>query len=150
MKKREFSKLMEGLDNAIAFAEGDTARAKKVHTVTVPAVDPRATRESLNLTRAEFAHRFYLKTRTLQNWEQGARVPDDAARLYLLLVQHNPEMVRSTLEPLLGDETAALQVPAHIAARAIKQGHTTRTIRNRPASGGSRTSAKAGRRRVRA
>lgn len=148
MEKRDFSKLMEGLDNAIAFAEGDATKAKKVHTVTVPAVDPRATRQSFNLTRAEFAHRFYLKPRTLQNWEQGARVPDDAARLYLLLVQHNPEMVRRTLEPLLGDDAAALQVPVHIAGRAM--GHAPAAIRHRPVGGGGRTTAKAAGRRVRA
>lgn len=123
MKKRDFSKLMEGLDNAIAFAEGDAAKAKKLHTVTVPAVDPRVTRQKLQLTRTEFARRFYLKTRTLQNWEQGARVPDDAARLYLLLVQYNPELVQQTLAAIFGEDATATSVPpAHITGRRMRTG----------------------------
>lgn len=60
--------------------------------------DIRAIRETLNLSQAGFAKRFGLNLRTLQDWEQGRREPDQVAWLYLKVVAHAPKIVEAALE----------------------------------------------------
>ena len=52
-----------------------------------------ALRECLKLSRRKFADRFGLEVRTLQEWEQGRRVPDRAARVLLTVIDHDPDSV---------------------------------------------------------
>jgi len=124
MDKQHFAKLIEGLDNAAALAQGDASKAKKTHVV--PVVDARETRKVLNLTRHQFAERFFLSARTIQNWEQGLRTPDDAARLYLLLVRHNPVMVQETLAQVFSAAADSGQsgVSTHVVGRARPRAKT--------------------------
>lgn len=105
MEKEEFAKLMEGLHNAQAHAEGDVSKARKVHHFTVPAVDPRMTRERLNMSRGQFATVYCINKRTLQGWEQGARQPDDSARLLVALIDRYPEDMRDKIR----DTVTAIQ-----------------------------------------
>jgi putative transcriptional regulator len=65
--------------------------------VLLPAVDVRAIRKAQGLTREQFAHRYGLQPRTLQEWEQGRRMPESAAHAYLLVIQNEPEAVRRAL-----------------------------------------------------
>jgi len=48
----------------------------------VPDVDVRAIREGQGLTREQFAERYGLQVRAIQEWEQGRRKPEPAVRLY--------------------------------------------------------------------
>ena len=50
-------------------------------------------RKRLRLSRQKFADRFGLDIRALQEWEQGRRVPDRAARVLLTVIDRNPEAV---------------------------------------------------------
>jgi putative transcriptional regulator len=59
--------------------------------------DIRAIRETFNLSQAGFAKRFGLNLRTLQDWEQGRREPDQIVRLYLKVVAHAPDTVTAAL-----------------------------------------------------
>ena len=59
----------------------------------------RALRDGMNLSRQKFAERFGLDARTLQDWEQGRRVPDRAARVLLTVIDREPEAVARALEP---------------------------------------------------
>ena len=59
--------------------------------------DIRTIREAFHLSQAGFAKRFGLNLRTLQDWEQGRREPDQVARLYLKVVAHAPDTVRTAL-----------------------------------------------------
>jgi putative transcriptional regulator len=69
-----------------------------VHQVRItPEVDVRAIREQTGLSRTKFAERFALDPRALQDWEQGRRRPDRAARAYLTVIARNPEAVRDAL-----------------------------------------------------
>lgn len=52
-----------------------------------------ALRKRLRLSRQKFADRFGLDARALQDWEQGRRVPDRAARVLLTVIDHDPEAV---------------------------------------------------------
>ena len=52
-----------------------------------------ALRKRMKLSRRKFADRFGLDLRAVQDWEQGRRVPDRAARVLLTVIDHNPEAV---------------------------------------------------------
>ena len=52
-----------------------------------------ALRKRLRLSRQKFADRFGLDARTLQDWEQGRRVPDRAARVLLTVIDYDPDAV---------------------------------------------------------
>ena len=52
-----------------------------------------ALRKRLRLSRQKFADRFGLDVRALQEWEQGRRVPDRAARVLLTVIDREPEAV---------------------------------------------------------
>ncbi|MFP6747131.1 MAG: helix-turn-helix domain-containing protein [Alphaproteobacteria bacterium] len=57
----------------------------------------RALRKRLKLSRQKFADRFGLDARAIQDWEQGRRVPDRAARVLLTVINHDPEAVERAL-----------------------------------------------------
>ena len=52
-----------------------------------------ALRKRLRLSRQRFADRFGLDVRALQDWEQGRRVPDRAARVLLTVIDKDPDAV---------------------------------------------------------
>lgn len=56
-----------------------------------------ALRKRFRLSRQKFADRFGLDVRALQEWEQGRRVPDRAARVLLTVIDRNPEAVVKAL-----------------------------------------------------
>lgn len=52
-----------------------------------------ALRQGMKLSRKKFADRFGLDARAVQDWEQGRRVPDRAARVLLTVIERDPEAV---------------------------------------------------------
>ena len=50
-------------------------------------------RKRLKLSRRKFADRFGLDVRALQEWEQGRRVLDRAARVLLTVIDRDPDSV---------------------------------------------------------
>ncbi len=54
-------------------------------------------RRSLGLSQKGFAEAYAIPLRTLQNWEGGAREPDEAAKALLTLIAHEPERAREIL-----------------------------------------------------
>ena len=63
----------------------------------VPDVDVRAIREGQELTREQFADRYGLQARAIQEWEQGRRKPEPAVRAYMLVIKNQPAAVRKAL-----------------------------------------------------
>ena len=63
----------------------------------VPDVDVRAIREGQGLTREQFAERYGLQARAIQEWEQGRRKPEPAVRAYMLVIKNQPAAVRKAL-----------------------------------------------------
>jgi putative transcriptional regulator len=55
--------------------------------------DVRRLRMRLRMTQAEFAKRFGLSRRTVEQWEQGRTVPDRPARILLAVIERNPRVV---------------------------------------------------------
>ena len=60
--------------------------------------DIAAIRKRLGLSQSAFARRFQINLRTLQDWEQGRRAPEDIARAYLRVIAHDPDVVAAALE----------------------------------------------------
>jgi DNA-binding transcriptional regulator YiaG/predicted nucleotidyltransferase len=58
----------------------------------VKPVDVIQIRKSYRLTQAEFAAMLRVSLRTLQNWEQGRRVPEGPAQVLLQMAARYPEM----------------------------------------------------------
>ncbi len=63
------------------------------------AVDVRALRQRLGLTREGFAARYGLELETVRNWEAGRRDPDTTARSYLQAISNDPEQVERAYAP---------------------------------------------------
>lgn len=100
---KAFDEIAAGLNDALAYARGDTAGSKTYQVRTAPVVDCKAIRQRMGLTQAEFARRFGFRLATLQDWEQGKRQPDTAARLLYRVIEREPEAV----ERALADEQTA-------------------------------------------
>ena len=49
------------------------------------------------MSQAEFASRFGFKLDAVQNWEQGRRRPEGAARAFLRVIEREPEAVQRAL-----------------------------------------------------
>jgi putative transcriptional regulator len=61
------------------------------------AVDVWAIRHKLQMTQAAFALRFGFSEAAIKDWEQGRRQPEQAARVLLMVIDHNPEAVVEAL-----------------------------------------------------
>ena len=56
-----------------------------------------ALRKRMKLSRQKFVDRFGLDARAVQEWEQGRRIPDRAARVLLTVIDRDPEAVARAL-----------------------------------------------------
>ena len=107
-KRKLFDELMEGVDAMQQQREGKiTLRSHEVEELPpleVGAELIRDTRECMHVSRAVFARRLRVSTRTLENWEQGRARPNAQAAALILMVRKFPD----TLEKLsaLGNRAA--------------------------------------------
>lgn len=100
MEKKYFDELMTSLEDAAAFAQGDTSRARVVEVDTddpVPeykAADVARTRQALNLSQSALARALGVSSRTVESWEAGKNVPSGAARHLLFLLDGDHSLVQ--------------------------------------------------------
>ncbi len=66
----------------------DLKRGETGRTLNVPPVAE--IREKTGLSQSRFATLLGVSVRTLQDWEQGRRIPSGAARTLLLIADKNP------------------------------------------------------------
>ena len=86
------------LGEVLAHVRGETALSCRI--VDDPAAGRiAALRKRMKLSRTKFADRFGLDARAIQDWEQGRRVPDRAARVLLTVIDRDPEAVVRALAP---------------------------------------------------
>jgi len=83
--------LIASMQEAVAIVRGE-AEPARVH-LPPGAVDVRAIRTRLGLSRPAFAERIGLAVAAVRDWEQGLRRPDPAARVLLLVISRSPEVV---------------------------------------------------------
>ena len=86
--------ILRGARQALTYARG----AREGFVAHVPdEVDVAAIRKRLGLSQSDFATQFGFKLDALQNWEQGRRRPDGAARAFLKVIEREPAAVQRAL-----------------------------------------------------
>jgi putative transcriptional regulator len=63
-----------------------------------PRTDVRALRERLGVSQSEFARRYLLSVRTVQQWEQDQREPSEPARVLLFAIARDPSGLERVLK----------------------------------------------------
>lgn len=87
----------EALEEVLTHVRGETPLPCRI--VDDPAAEHIvALRKRMKLSRQKFADRFGLDARAVQDWEQGRRVPDRAARVLLTVIDRDPEAVVRALD----------------------------------------------------
>ncbi len=90
--------ILQGLEEAIAFARGEDVGTVVRRIAVVPAdVDVKRIREARGLSQAGFAAAYGFTIDSIRNWEQGRRRPDVAARVLLTVIAREPEAVERAL-----------------------------------------------------
>lgn len=91
-----YESVSKGLEEALAFADGNMTAAK-VHEVSVVDVDVAEVRQRTGLSQAEFARSIGVAKGTLLNWEHGRRNPTGPAQVLLALIAKKPSVVQDLL-----------------------------------------------------
>ena len=98
MKRRNVAnELVDAMREAASIAEGKMKPARITTFKPSIALEVRKIRAATGLSRAEFCSRYALDVRALQDWEQGRRRPDRAARAYLTVIARRPKAVEEAL-----------------------------------------------------
>src|SRR5689334_16237292 len=85
--------LIEGMKLVLAHQRGEI----ELEQVWPKPVDVKAIRKGVNMSQAQFSRAYGISKRALQEWEQGGRQPDSAARAYLTVIAKEPVVVRRAL-----------------------------------------------------
>jgi putative transcriptional regulator len=85
--------LVEGMKLVLAHQRGEI----ELEQVWPRPLDIKAIRKRVKMSQGEFARAYSISKRALQEWEQGGRQPDSAARAYLTVISREPDMVRRAL-----------------------------------------------------
>jgi putative transcriptional regulator len=90
--KKAFDKIAASIEDAIAFAEGDESRAR-----VIKPVDVKALRQRIGKTQDEFSKDYKLPIGTVRDWEQHRREPETGSKVYLSMIEVDPEGVKQIL-----------------------------------------------------
>lgn len=93
MKDEDFAGIMAGLNDALAYAQGDVSRG-----TVVSGPDVKAIRAVTKKSQKAFANTYRLPIGTVRDWEQGRRQPDAPARVLLSIIKADPDAVEKLLE----------------------------------------------------
>ncbi len=94
MKNKQFKELLDSIGQARKIHAGSikASRVTKFNPIMV-----RNIRLKLHTSQAVFAHMIGVSIDTLQNWEQGRRMPEGPALALLKVAQVNPRAVIKAL-----------------------------------------------------
>ncbi len=90
MRNKDFKDLLTSIEQARRIHTGKIkpGRVSGFHPIIVTNI-----RKKLHVSQAKFAHIIGVSIDTLQNWEQGRRVPEGPALALLKVAEANPEAV---------------------------------------------------------
>ncbi|WP_375380363.1 helix-turn-helix domain-containing protein [uncultured Sphingomonas sp.] len=92
MEDTDFAGIAAGLDDAIAYARGDTSRGR------VATVDVKAVRNRTAMSQDRFAATFGFRAGTVRDWEQGRRQPDTGSATLLRMIAVDPDGVQAIMD----------------------------------------------------
>ena len=96
MKEELFTDLLQSVREGGAILRGEKLPSREF---TVEKPDVQKIRANYNLSQKEFASMLGISKDTLQNWEQGRRQPQGAARVLLQVAAKHPEAVWDVVQP---------------------------------------------------
>jgi putative transcriptional regulator len=96
MKDELFAELLESVREGAAILRGEQQPSR---TFTIQEPDVKEIRERYNLSQGQFASLLGISVKTLQNWEQGRRIPRGPARVLLQVAAKHPEAVWDVVRP---------------------------------------------------
>jgi len=99
VKEELFEELFASVREGGAILRGETAPSRKF---VVDKTDVKRIRANYRLSQGQFAALLGISVATLQNWEQGRRVPKGAARVLLQVAAKHPETVWDVVKPAIG------------------------------------------------
>lgn len=85
---------LAGLREAVAHSKGEAVDGLVVRKVA----DPKAIREKLHLSQAEFSTAFGISVSTLRDWEQNRKTPEGPAQILLRVIDAAPEIVKRVVK----------------------------------------------------
>lgn len=88
MDKKHFEGLLRGIREAGKIKRGEMAPSR-VFAFTPE--DIKKIRGNLNLSQKEFCRMIFISIKTLQNWEQGRRLPQGPALALLMILKKDPK-----------------------------------------------------------
>jgi putative transcriptional regulator len=97
MKETLFDDLVASVREGGAILRGEKQPAR---AYAMDKSDIQAIRERYQLSQAEFARLLGISLDTLQNWEQGRRVPRGPARVLLQVAEKHPGVVWDVVKPI--------------------------------------------------
>jgi len=95
MNKRDLESIKRGMAQAKAYLAGEREGFRAHEPVNI-----RKMRAALNLTQRDFAERFRLNPRTVEQWEQGRSHPDLGTETYLRLIESHPQQIAAMVSEL--------------------------------------------------
>ena len=96
MKDELFKELVVSVREGGAILRGETTPLRKF---VVDKTDVKRIRVNYRLSQGQFAALLGISVATLQNWEQGRRLPRGAARVLLQVAAKHPETVWDVVKP---------------------------------------------------
>jgi putative transcriptional regulator len=90
------SRILKSARQALAYAKG-TADTHEYGVHVPETLDVKAIRHKVRMSQEEFAQRFGVSKRTVQDWEQNRRSPSGPSRALLVVIDREPEAVRRAL-----------------------------------------------------
>lgn len=93
MDNSHFERVKSGLEDAIAYMQGDHTRAK---VYEVPVLNVKELRQQLDMTQTELAQLIGSTQQTVASWEQSSsqRYPVGPTQKLLFLLQRRPEIAQ--------------------------------------------------------
>lgn len=95
MNDELFAELLDSVREGGEILQG---KREPVRKYQVNAPDVKRIRTEYALSQSEFAAMLGVSVKTLQNWEQGRRSPQGAARILLQVAAQHPTVVREVVE----------------------------------------------------
>lgn len=94
MSKSAFDQIAAGMNDSIAYANGETEGSE---THIPQQVDLKAIRKHLKLSQPAFAKRFGFSVGRIRDWEQQRTPMDSSSRVLLTVIEREPEAVQRAL-----------------------------------------------------
>ncbi len=122
MKDELFKELIASVREGGAILRGEVAASRKF---VIDRTDIKRIRVNYRLSQGQFAALLGISVATLQNWEQGRRMPKGAARVLLQVAAKHPDTVWDVVKPVISQRGTK----ARGANRIARAARTNRTLK---------------------